>query len=112
MHSDMVSSLTGDKSSEMTDDERIGGLQRHIKELKQHLKATFDENCETGYMLKFDLLDHVINDLERFLCLYVLHTLLFERSEVHIMRAYSTTPQRQISVIGKQLVSWLSECKR
>lgn len=83
--SDAVSSLTRHKSGKITDNVRIEELRRHINEFKWLLKATSDENCETGlYTLKYQLLEDLVFDLERFGCVVVLITSPFERCNVLI----------------------------
>lgn len=44
----LLSFLTRYESDEMTDAPRERELSRHIKEIKRLLKATLDEQCETG----------------------------------------------------------------
>lgn len=73
--SDPASSSTGYKFCETEYGVRMQELRRHMKQLKRPLKATMNGYSETAmywYTIKFPLLDHVIDDLERSRCLNVL----------------------------------------
>lgn len=58
---------------------------QNIKEL---LKDTFNTDGETSlYLLKFHLLDHVVEDLDHFRCLGLVSSVAYKQFNFHIKRA-------------------------
>lgn len=89
MYSDLIRCLTEywiDEESNGTRLMELGARIRHLKELR---KSTFERHCETVlYTLMFHLLDHVVEDVERFGNLKTLNALPVESFSVYIKLAY------------------------
>lgn len=70
-------------------------------------------NVEAGlYTLKFHLMDHADDDLERFEFLVFLDSLLFVRFKVHIKQAYKNHLSDATPVWWKQLLVGIPGDKR
>lgn len=79
------------KIGEMTDDVRVGELQLHMKEFKRLLEPMCT-HCETGlYAVKFSLIGHTVEDLERFGYLKLLEAVL------EVSNAHNATIQDPVS---------------
>lgn len=82
----------GYEIGELVDDVCIRELRKHLKEFQKLLKATLEELCYTGLnMLVPHLLDHLVNDLQKFGYLEILDASLLERVNVHLKPAFRTT---------------------
>lgn len=102
MYSDLATSLTGFKSSSMTDDLWLGKPRKHIKGFNWILEAMGDEHCDTAlYMPEFHLMDKVFDDPERFRCLEVWHTWPCDWFSAYRNQKFSTTSQLQSSGMEK-----------
>lgn len=82
----------------------LNKILHRIQNSKAPLKDKFDAYREEGlYTLELHLLDHVVEELDRFECLERLSSLSDERLKVHIKRAYSSNAQRNKSALGETL---------
>lgn len=69
-----------------------------MHQFKDLVKAEFHEHCKSVlYTLMFDLLDHVVEDVEKFGNLEPLGETQFKSFTMHIKQSYTKTSQRQKS---------------
>lgn len=105
MYSDLARRLGEYRGNGESSSQRLTGLGEEIQHFKELVKAMFEEHCGSGlYMLKLHLLDHVVEVLERYGSLEMLHGSPFERFNVHIKHGYRRTSQRRMCGIMKTFV--------
>lgn len=88
LYPDLMLTMTKDDVSEGWNENKLIELQYKIEEFQSLLVRTFGEHCNSGlYILKFHLLDHVVEDLRLFGTLSVLDASRFEQYSVSIKQA-------------------------
>lgn len=80
LYSELMISMSKDNEKENRNEHKLKQLRLRVIKLKRLLVETFSKHCSSGlFILKFHLLDHVVDGLHVFETLFVLDVSLFEQ---------------------------------
>lgn len=95
-NSRIVADVTVVMKQRVWGEEDLGNLERMVKQFRRTLLQTINEHCDSSlYTLKYHVLDHVVEYIQRFGTSSVLHSSPYEHFNVHIDQAYKRNLQRK-----------------
>lgn len=95
LYTDLVNRLMSDNYSNGWSDAELQDLRSTVLTFKKQVWSLFGPHCDRGLnTLKFHLLDHLVDDLQRFGTVRVLSASPYEHYNVVIKQSYSGTSKR------------------
>ena len=95
MYTDLVNRLMSNNNGNGWSTGELQDLRSAVHLFKEHVWTLFGPHCDRGLnTLKFHLLDHLVDDLERFGTIHVLNASPYEHFNLIVKQSYAGTSKR------------------